>query len=48
MPDGLSALDALFVLGALVFGFGAVKFMLSVRPPPKDGDDDRPDAPPPA
>ena len=31
MFDGLTGMDWVFVVSALVFGFGVVKFMLSVK-----------------
>lgn len=34
MFDDLSAFDLVFIGGALAFGFGVVKFMLSVNQPP--------------
>ena len=52
MFDDLSAFDLVFIVGALAFGFGVVKFMLSVnkplappKPPPKPPDEP-PSAPP--
>ncbi len=48
MFDDLSAFDLVFVVGALAFGFGVVKFMLSVKQPPAPPKppDDPPSAPP--
>jgi hypothetical protein len=34
MFDDLSAFDLVFIFGALAFGFGVVKFMMSVNKPP--------------
>jgi len=34
MFDGLSAMDGVFIVGALLLGFGVVKFMLAQVQPP--------------
>jgi hypothetical protein len=48
MFDDLSAFDLVFIGCALVFGFGVVKFMLSVNAPPASPKppDEPPSAPP--
>ena len=48
MFDDLSAFDLVFIIGALAFGFGVVKFMLSVNKPPAPPKppDEPPSAPP--
>jgi len=34
MFDDLSGFDLVFIVGSLVFGFGMVRFLLSVNKPP--------------
>ncbi len=48
MFDDLSAFDLVFLFGALAFGFGVVKFMMSVNKPPDSPQppDGPPSAPP--
>ncbi|MBC7993584.1 MAG: hypothetical protein H7Z15_10120 [Rhizobacter sp.] len=48
MFDDLSAFDLVFIFGALAFGFGVVKFMMSVNKPPDPPHPSRPPDEPPS